>query len=498
MPLLLLAVPLRKSWLGFHYWKAPSIMDLPVELEYIPYHEFEDRFVQLNKIVKPIYPTIWPNIIVATVVITLFSAAVVGISLSSSSTSIMGQLACFVLPIFAVLWIRIRKETKTRARKKFKHKSQKLLRSWTSQDLATHAIQWKLRVRPKSLVMRQRRTLAPRVDPNMTEQEETRPQEQQQGQQHNTPVTIRIEQHQDVDGAESINEDNNNNDNNDNNILESQMGDQTQLSTRVQALTPVPTIAFPRQVADVYSVLRNPTRTMAEASSSQAQGGQQQQEQQQQQQQRERSTTNPTRQERVARENSELTLWKEILCELSCISYFNKEPKIWVIEISIREGLLDEYAVLVPSPAYCDYRLPGYEDIITGGGRARTPLSVPLSTSGGAAIGADASVQPRYSGLPPAYESDSENESDDDEDEDDTSVRGDDDSRVLGTLSENAMEMAVVSVSSTPAALHRRGSTGMMDMMSPSSSQYVVSNANRSSLTTRASKEEGVASGTED
>ncbi|KAI8603410.1 hypothetical protein EDD21DRAFT_369157 [Dissophora ornata] len=33
IPLLLLAVPLEKTWLGTHYWKAPSIMDLPVELE---------------------------------------------------------------------------------------------------------------------------------------------------------------------------------------------------------------------------------------------------------------------------------------------------------------------------------------------------------------------------------------------------------------------------------------------------------------------------------
>lgn len=33
MPTLLVAVPLSKSWLGLHYWKAPPLMELPVELE---------------------------------------------------------------------------------------------------------------------------------------------------------------------------------------------------------------------------------------------------------------------------------------------------------------------------------------------------------------------------------------------------------------------------------------------------------------------------------
>ncbi len=33
MPVLLLGSHLIKTWLGRHYWKPPSIMDLPVELE---------------------------------------------------------------------------------------------------------------------------------------------------------------------------------------------------------------------------------------------------------------------------------------------------------------------------------------------------------------------------------------------------------------------------------------------------------------------------------
>ncbi|KAI7819415.1 hypothetical protein BC939DRAFT_264082 [Gamsiella multidivaricata] len=118
MPLLLLAVPLQKSWFGIHYWKTPSIMDLPVELEYISYQELENRFTRLNKIARPVYPTLWPSILMFIVFVGLFTTAAIGISKTGTALSIMSQGACFVLPIIAVLWIRIRKETKARARKK--------------------------------------------------------------------------------------------------------------------------------------------------------------------------------------------------------------------------------------------------------------------------------------------------------------------------------------------------------------------------------------------
>ncbi|KAF9577202.1 hypothetical protein BGW38_007747, partial [Lunasporangiospora selenospora] len=118
MPILLLAVPLRKSWLGIHYWMAPKLMDLPVELEYIPYQELEERFAKLNRIARPIYPTPWPSIIFVLVFSALFAASAVGISQTGSALSILGQGACFILPVIAILWIRVRKETKARARKK--------------------------------------------------------------------------------------------------------------------------------------------------------------------------------------------------------------------------------------------------------------------------------------------------------------------------------------------------------------------------------------------
>ena len=48
----------------------------------------------------------------------LFSAAVVGISMTGSNLAILSQGSCFILPVIAVLWVRVRKESKTKARKK--------------------------------------------------------------------------------------------------------------------------------------------------------------------------------------------------------------------------------------------------------------------------------------------------------------------------------------------------------------------------------------------
>lgn len=48
----------------------------------------------------------------------LAATAAIGMSQRGTALSIMGQGSCFILPVIAVLWIRIRKETKARSRKK--------------------------------------------------------------------------------------------------------------------------------------------------------------------------------------------------------------------------------------------------------------------------------------------------------------------------------------------------------------------------------------------
>ncbi|KAF9907718.1 hypothetical protein EC991_010665 [Linnemannia zychae] len=105
-----------------------------------------------------------------------------------------------------------------------------------------------------------------------------------------------------------------------------------------------------------------------------------------------------------------------------CCGIFFREPKVWLIEISLRECQLDEYALMVPSPVYCDYRLPGYDDAMAGAaggvtGAGATGEIVAAASSSRTALN-------RHNGLPPAYENESDSGEDDDdfdedEDEDD-------------------------------------------------------------------------------
>ncbi|KAG0038863.1 hypothetical protein BGZ82_010579 [Podila clonocystis] len=118
MVLLLFAVPLSKNWLGIHYWQPAPQEDLPVELEYLPYEDFKDRFQQLSKIARPEYPTYWPSVAAFLVLAGITAAVTWGISKSGHNLGTMAQGACFILPILIVIWIKIRKETKARARKR--------------------------------------------------------------------------------------------------------------------------------------------------------------------------------------------------------------------------------------------------------------------------------------------------------------------------------------------------------------------------------------------
>ncbi|KAI1317535.1 hypothetical protein EDD11_008229 [Mortierella claussenii] len=431
-------------------------MDLPVELEYIPYHELEDRFMQLNKIARLVYPTIWPNIILGIIFVGLFTTAAVGIK-SGSGLAIMSQGACFILPIIAILWIRVRKETKAKARKKFKQRSQKLLRAWTAQDFVSHAIQWKLRIRPKK-----KRTSTQATTSSSTPAEVTGPAvEQEQGRwrwnrrqrtrdshrtEHVVPEMINIQPQNTSMVIVQVDHDAG---------VHDQHPQQQQIEAGIQspvsvmspsslrsptaaaAAAPTPAVATPRRVADVYSALRR-TPTM----------------QQPQYHPHPNPRPHPHPHDSVgfppltttdtsetptttALPPSKWEPWLDLLRDLYCCAFIFKEAKVWMIEISIRDGVLDEYAVPVPSPAYCDYRLPGYEDVVMTTAMTSTPRSANsgittattttsiAATAAGAVAGARMTLaaavhQPRYIGSPPAYESDSENESNDgDDDEDD-------------------------------------------------------------------------------
>ena len=82
----------------------------------------EARFAKLNKIARPVYPTLRPIIVAFIFFGCLFVAAAMGIARGGQSGApsgfqIMGQSACFILPVLVILWIRLRKDSSAKARK---------------------------------------------------------------------------------------------------------------------------------------------------------------------------------------------------------------------------------------------------------------------------------------------------------------------------------------------------------------------------------------------
>ncbi|KAF9549878.1 hypothetical protein EC957_002449 [Mortierella hygrophila] len=399
-------------------------MELPVELEYIPYEEFEERFSRLNQIARPTYPTIWPNILMVFIFGALIVTAAVGMARNQAGLAVMGQVACFVIPVLAILWIRVRKEGKARARKQFKRRSIKLLREWTEQDTTAFAIQWKLRLRVWNDVRRRRAAAiaaAAAGSDHIQEQEQDQEvddmQEQLPAQQQSVPIHI-----ESVDG--------NNNDTD------------TQTTTTIQR---------PPRVADVYAALRLPTPpnyitsdtddtptlstpslTTTTTPSPHRMRAPPSQQGPQQQQQEANSTQSTSDSPHTLLETSRRS-WIEQLRDLSSRLLFT-ETRVWMIEISRRDGVMDEYALAVPSPVYCGYRLPGYEDVLlsqqlqqqdqaqharggAGGDAVAIASGVRLSPSTAAVNSVPQQQQSRYGGPPPAYFSDSEDEDEDDDDE---------------------------------------------------------------------------------
>jgi hypothetical protein len=78
-----------------------------------------------------------------------------------------------------------------------------------------------------------------------------------------------------------------------------------------------------------------------------------------------------------------------------------------MIEISLRDCQLDDYDVTVPTPVYCDYRLPGYDDVFMSRRQSGSQLTIERR------LGSNhpsRSSSNRYLGEPPAYESASEDD----------------------------------------------------------------------------------------
>ncbi|KAF9133261.1 hypothetical protein BGW39_010179 [Mortierella sp. 14UC] len=407
-------------------------MELPVELEYIPYQEFQERFSKLNQIARPIYPTIWPNILMVFIFAAMIVTAAVGMAKNGSGLAVMGQVACFVVPILAILWIRIRKESKARARKQFKRRSIKLLREWTEQDTPTFAIQWKLRLRVWNDVRRRREAAAAAVAAGGLEQIQGQEQAQGQGQEQEVdPMQQQQEQRQSsvaiqIDALDEAR----------NTTIETTAED-----------TPTTTIQPPPpRVADVYTALGLPTpanyitdgsttslpspppltattATTTTPSHSRVRTSRRQQQ---------RSDNNDTQLASDPTLFETRQSWIERIRDLSSRLLFT-ETRVWMIEISRRDnGAMDEYTLAVPSPVYCGYRLPGYEDVLlsqrreaaAGGGGDGGEMAIAIGVSSSSTTVNSSNnaqqqqlQQQRYGGPPPAYFSDSEDEDEDDDEE---------------------------------------------------------------------------------
>ncbi|KAF9897938.1 hypothetical protein BX616_004738, partial [Lobosporangium transversale] len=430
----------------------------------------------------------------------LFAGTAVGLG-RGSNLAIMSQAACFILPIVALLWLRVRKEMKARARKRFKHQSQKLLRGWTAHDFVAHAIQWKIRVRPKSVALPwyNPTTSSTNPDPgitaqvNMTEtstgtrsgvvpqQDHTRGIDLSTRGVIDPPhrslenVVVNVEAPSAPVGQRSRNEantntrastDNNNQDNNINNdhgpeeegsegtagglqssstssqpisdipneVVTSRTISTSTIAPAATSLSRRPSIAATRRVVeDVYSVLRhsntNPTSTPTPPSSSSpslpptslpspspSPTPLPSSSEHPNTLQRQTSSLHPSISDDFSPPPSTPSKWEpllDLLRDLHCCAFLFNEPRVWMIEISIREGVLDEYSFPVPTPAYCDYRLPGYDDVIAAAASPSPSSSTPPSSLSN-------NIQARFfSSPPPAYESDPENESDIGEEEED-------------------------------------------------------------------------------
>lgn len=302
----------------------------------------------------------------------------------------------------------------------FKHRSQKLLRAWTVQDTETHAIQWKLRLRPKAKSAARRwQGFTNSSTPNntgLTEEENNQQDNNDDNRDRLNNTTVgassttylspnhpRLHQQASPQNSQEEQE-------------QQEQGHQTSESASQSSSAQ---IIPPPRVADVYSALRNPTRITTDSTV---------------------LTTQPTvttvattttvvtdmegegdLEAGPAPPRSKWEPWKELLMELYCCAYLFKQKKIWMIEISLRENLLDEYALPVPSPVYCDYRLPGYDDVMSGN---LTPSTMVVQSATSTASTITVTRQgtiptTRYLGSPPAYESDSENDSDDEDGQDD-------------------------------------------------------------------------------
>ncbi|KAG0012842.1 hypothetical protein BGZ80_011473, partial [Entomortierella chlamydospora] len=342
-------------------------------------------------------------------VIGLAPVIVFGIVHSGSSTiAIISQGSCFLLPIILVIWVRIRSGLYTRARNNFKYQSQKLLRTWTIQDAELYAVQWKLRQRPRRVAKRwlggyRSSEQDSRTNPtNNVTQERGQPDGRNAGtglnhvqadQTHVSRGTLSVIHSEPLSSQQS------------NGHSTTNLYQQESISIITEPL-PVAntnqTIRFNTQLhitvtndsivgtddVATEALLDDTNQTLPTTTSISA------------------STTGENR------ENTTVFGYlRECFRGPSHFSRVLQERKVWLIEISIRDCQLDDYALTVPTPVYCGYRLPEYEDaVVTGSGDGSPTGTLARLGASASRLGLNRHIEE-----PPAYESDTDEDSDDDD-----------------------------------------------------------------------------------
>ncbi|KAF9425501.1 hypothetical protein BGZ94_007480, partial [Podila epigama] len=337
----------------------------------------------------------------------------------------------------------------------FKHRSQKLLRVWTFDDAASHAIQWKLRLRSKNVAepwMTNRRhgttpgsfsqqrdqSLGPEVDQNAGLAIQTFG--------HEDHVSEQLSGH--VPSPQSST---------------AQVPAPTGATAGAAAEVP-PSISIPSEPAlppPSHGSDRRTTSTVTYADSDIRENVHRQRQRHPFSRAVRRHSAHSTFSTAPLRTRSDASFDNEPtssqqsepprihpisrivanLKDLSCCRWtFREEKRHWMIEIAIRDYQVDEYSIMVPSPVYCDYRLPQYEDVMaidtmsshTGGNNTYNGrrLAGPASSS-------QVALQ-RYAGMPPAYDSGSDNESQDGDSEAED-MEDEDDNERSGERAENNM-----------------------------------------------------------
>ncbi|KAF9170268.1 hypothetical protein BGX20_009184, partial [Mortierella sp. AD010] len=293
----------------------------------------------------------------------------------------------------------------------FKYQSQKLVRTWTLQDAELYAVQWKLRQRPMRVAKRwlggyrsSEQDSRSNTTGNVT-QERGQPDDRNAGtglnhvqadQTHVSRDTLSVIHSEPLSSQQSSGH------------------SATNLHQQESTIISIPIITEPSPVANTNQTIRFNTQLQTTVTNDSIVGTDDVATEALLDGMDQTLPTTTTISTSTVGENRENTTVFGYLRECfrgpSHFSRVLQERKVWLIEISIRDCQLDDYALTVPTPVYCGYRLPEYEDAaVTGSGNGSPAGTLTRLGASSSRLGLNRHIEE-----PPAYEIDTDEDSDDD------------------------------------------------------------------------------------